>query len=937
VIGATLAHYRITAALGAGGMGEVWRAEDERLGREVALKVLPAEVADDPDRLARFEREAKVLASLNHPNIAHLYGLESAVWGDGGHTELEGVPRLASLARDDGGEAAYSEGHAGREGVPRRRDPADRSARDDVRPVMFLVMELVEGKGLDEVIAEGAVPVDEAIPIALQIAEALEAAHEAGIVHRDLKPANVKIRPDGTVKVLDFWETGDADSSLSLSPTLTQHATAAGVILGTAAYMSPEQARGKPADRRADIWAFGVVVWEMLTGAKLFAGETVTDVLASVLRQEPDLDALPADTPPAVRRLVARCLERDPRSRLQWIGDARLELSEPESPAIGDHPAIPSRNRWIGPAVGALGLLAAATAVGWAVLQRPPPVTRRPVHVDVARAGFKEFSNTAISPDGQWLAYCLNEDDTDLQLRSLTSFDVRSVPGTPSIENPFFSPDGSWVAYFDPVTDGIGMVSLAGGNPTRLPGITVATSFRTGAWHPDGFLVFSSAVIDGRASNGLAIASVSGGDATALTTPGPDQVYHHEPHVVPGGDWVLYTVETAQEWEVWAVSFATRETKRVVSHAATPQVVGSSHLLVYRYNQRDVVAYRFDVGAATIAGEPVVVLQNVGWNPRDGGRFAVSHEGTLIYSPVDDANIMATSRSVAWVDRQGTVEQVVAERSSWAQPRLSPDGRRLVVRKVLTPDCSLWTYDLERQTLTRISFEDDTHDPLWDPSGDAVIYAGGLEPTRELHRIAADGSGAPEIVMGAEVSLRAASWSANGGLLALGARGSNLNDDIWVLDSAQGGKPRPFLDSRFSERFPDFSPDGRWLAYASDESGRWEVYVRPYPGPGGRVQVSSDGGLEPLWSGDGRELFYRTSSAMMAVPVGHEDGRLGFGRPHQLFEDPYMRPSKISPDIHSYDVAPDGSRFLMIQRQDQGTAEPDLRVVIGWLDSLDLE
>jgi serine/threonine protein kinase/Tol biopolymer transport system component len=921
--GTTLAHYRITGELGAGGMGEVWRAEDTRLGREVALKVLPADVAEDPERLARFEREAKVLASLNHPNIAHLHGLETV--------SSESASASASASEDSGTGSGRGSGS-----IPGPQADKPSSL------LTFLVMELVEGEDLSERIARGPMPIDEAVPIATQIAEALEAAHEGGIVHRDLKPANIKIRPDGTVKVLDFglakaWETEGGDSNLSLSPTLTQHATAAGVILGTAAYMAPEQARGKPVDRRADIWAFGVVLWEMLTGHKLFEGETVTDVLAAVLTRDFDIEALPPTTPQSLRKVIRRSLERDPNRRLQCAGDARLELSEPDSPAIGDHPAIPSRARWIGPAIGALGLLAAAGAVGWTVLQRPATVSARPIHVDVARAGFKEFSNTAISPDGRWIAYCLNDDDTDLQLRSLDGFDVRSVEGTQNIENPFFSPDGTWVAYFDPVTDGIGKVSLGGGNPMRLPGITVATSFRTGAWHPDGFLIFSSAVIDGRASNGLAMASISGGEATSLTTPSPDQVYHHEPHVVPGSEWVLYTVETAQEWEVWAVSVETRETKRVIASAATPQVVGSGHLLAYRYNQRDVVAYRFDASTATVASEPQVVLQNVGWNPRDGGRFAVSHNGTLVYSPVDDANILATSRTVVWVDRQGNLTPAVEERSSWAQPRIAPDGRRLLLRKVVTPDCSLWTYDLERLTLTRISFEEDTHDPLWDPSGDSVIYAGGLEPTRVLHRIAADGSGAPELFAAGDDSLRAASWSADGSRLALGARGPDLNDDIWVIDTARDGEPRPFLDSRFGERFPDFSPDGRWLAYASDESGRWEVYVRPYPGPGGRVQVSSEGGLEPLWSGDGSELFYRTSSAMMVVPVRREDGGLGFGRPQQLFEDPYMRPSKISPDVHSYDAAPDGSRFLMVQRNDQGAANPDLRVVVGWLDSLDLE
>jgi len=802
-------------------------------------------------------------------------------------------------------------------------------------------MELVEGEGLDEVIARGPVPLDEAIPIAVQIAEALEAAHEAGIVHRDLKPANVKIRPDGTVKVLDFglakaWEEGEG-ADLSMSPTMTRHATAAGVILGTAAYMAPEQARGKPVDRRADIWSFGVVLWEMLTGHKAFDGDTVTDVLAAVLTRELDSEALPRTTPPAVRRVVQRALERDPNRRLQCAGDARLELSQTEPEAVVLSGSPPGRTARFGVLVGALGVVAAALAIGWAVLQRPQPVANRPVHVDVARAGFKEFSNTAISPDGRWIAYTLNEDDTGLQIRSLDSFDVRSVPGTENLENPFFAPDGRWVAFFDPVSDGIGKVSLTGGNPVRLPGITVATSFRSGAWHPDGYLIFSSAVIGGSASNGLAMASASGGEVTALTTPTPDQVYHHQPHVVPGTEWVLFTVETALDWDVWAVSVATKETKRVVASASTPQVVDSGHLLVYRYGQEDVVAYPFDTRTATVTGDPSVVLQNVGWDARDGGRFAVSRSGTLIYSQVDDSNVLSTTRAVVWVDRKGGVEQALEKRSSWAQPRLSPDGRKLLLREIHTPECILWTYDMGRQILTRISFEEDAHDPLWDPSGDSVIYAGGLEPTRELHRIAADGTGTPEVIASGDVSLRAASWSGDGRRLALGGRGTNLEDDVWVLDTANGGEPRPFLDSRFAEHFPSFSPDGRWLAYASDEAGRWEIYVRPYPGPGGRIQLSTDGGLEPLWSRDGSELFYRTSSSMMAVSVRPEGDRLVFGRPEALFDDLFMRPSKISPDLHSYDVAADGSRFVMIQPNNQGEANPDLRVVIGWLDSLELE
>ena len=921
MIGTTLAHYRITGELGSGGMGEVWRAEDEKLGRQVALKVLPVDVAQDPERLARFEREAKVLASLNHPNIAHLYGLETVASGTGSYAGTD-----ADAGAGAGDHSKFKIQHS----------------KLTAQAVTFLVMELVEGEDLSERISRGPIPVDEAIPIALQIAEALEAAHEAGIVHRDLKPANIKLAEDGTVKVLDFglakaWDTGSSDSDLSLSPTLTQHATAAGVILGTAAYMSPEQARGKQVDRRADIWAFGVVLWEMLTGTALFGGETVTDVLAAILTSDPDVQALPGGTPVRVRRLIERCLRKEPRTRLQWIGDARLELSEAEPDGapveVGPAPGIGR----IGLVVGLIGIILAGVALGFVLLRHPGAGIEQPLYVEISEAAFKEYTNTAISPDGRWLAYVRGEDLGELHLRSLDSFDVRTVPDTPDVENPFFSPDGKWVAFFDPVADGIGKVPVSGGSPIHLPGVAIATSFNTGAWHPDGLLIISGAVVDGRAWSGLAVVSESGGVATALTTPeGPDELYHHEPCVVPGTGWVLYTLETSLDYQVWAVSLATGEKHPVVTDAATPKVLASGHLLVFRYQQQDVVMYRFDEESATVSGEPVVVLQTVGNGPREGGRYAVSNNGTLIFTGLGDDSMLASGRTVVWVDRQGQFEQAMDERSSWAQPRISPDGRRLLIRKVETPNCSLWTYDFERRTLTRISFDEDTHDPLWDPSGDTVLYAGSTEPARILMRVAVDGTDEPRPVLETELSLRASSWSGDGSRLALGARGPDLNDDIWVIDTDLGPSPAVFLDSRFAERFPAFSPDGRWLAYASDESGVWQVYVRPYPGPGGRIQVSSDGGLEPRWSGDGGELFFRTDSQMMAVSVSQGDDLI-FGRPAPLFDDAYLRPSKISPDVHSYDVSPDGSRFVMVERSDQGAANPDLNVIIGWLDSLELE
>ena len=761
--GSKVGVYTVIGALGAGGMGEVWRARDTELEREVALKLLPPDFAADPERHSRFEREARVLASLNHPNIATLYGLEHL---DGKHV---------------------------------------------------LVMELVAGEGLDELISRGPVPIEDAIPIALQIAHALEMAHDAGIVHRDLKPANVRIRPDGTVKVLDFglakaWEAQTGDSSPSNSPTMTRHATAAGVILGTAAYMSPEQARGKRVDRRADIWSLGVVLWEMLTGSKLFEGETISDVMAAVLTHAPDLDALPPGTPRGVAQVIRRCLERDPSRRLQCAGDARLGLMADDADASTLAAAPSSRVDRLGWAVGAFGILVAVALLGWSWL-RPMPRPQGALHVDISDASFKEFTNAAISPDGRWLAYVLGGDLAPLQLRPLDSFEVRTVPDTLDVENPFFSPDGRWVAYFDPVGDGIGKVSLTGGNPMRLPGVKIATSFNTGAWHPDGILIISGAMVDGRAWSGLATVSETGGDTTGLTTPGPDDIYHHEPCLVPGSDWVLYTIETADDWQVGAVSLKTRETKVVVSGAATPQVLESGHLLVFRYEQQDVVMYRFDLERATVEGDPTVVLQGVGNGPREGARYAVSKNGTLIYTPLEDSSMLAGGRAVVWVDREGAVTQIVEERSSWAQPRISPDGRRLLLRKVMTPNCSLWIHDLTRQTLTRITFDEDTHDPLWHPTGDAVIYAGGAEPERNLRSVSADGTGEPQPAVEVEASLRPASWTRDGRLLALGVPGGGPQRR-YLGARRRGRGPAATLSRKPLRRtYAAFSPDGRWLAY----------------------------------------------------------------------------------------------------------------------------
>jgi Tol biopolymer transport system component len=452
-------------------------------------------------------------------------------------------------------------------------------------------------------------------------------------------------------------------------------------------------------------------------------------------------------------------------------------------------------------------------------------------------------------------------------------------------------------------------------------------------WHHRGLLIFSNAMIDKRPWNGLAVVPENGGEATILTTPETNEFIHHEPAAVPGTDWVLFTNERQDDWTIGAVSLASGEQHIVASNVASPTALESGHLLAYSFDQSSLLLYTFDLDRAVVEGEPKVVLQGVGSGAREGGRYAVARNGTLIYSPDDDSGLLAGGRTVVWVSRDGSVDRIIEERSSWAQPRVSPDGRSILIRRVTTPECTLWAFDLARGALTRITFEDDTHDPLWHQNGNAVLYAGDSEPKRVLYQVPADGTGSPTPITEADMSLRASSWSSDGARLALAAQDPSLNHDIWVLDTDIDPEARPFLDSRFAERYPVFSPDGQWLAYASDESGRWEVYVRPYPGPGGRLQVSIGGGSEPRWSGDGRELYYRTSTEMMAVSVSYEND-LDFGRPRVLFSDTYLQPSQVSADVHSYDVSPDGSRFLMIQRSDEGVVDADLRVVTGWVDTL---
>jgi len=904
MIGARLGLYEVTAKLGAGGMGEVWRAEDTRLGREVALKVLPAEFASDDERLARFEREAKVLASLNHPNIAHLYGLETATVDSGTGT----------------GTGAGTE------------------------ELTFLVMELVEGEGLDEVISKGPVPVDEAIPIAVQIAEALEAAHEAGIVHRDLKPANVKIRPDGTVKVLDFglakaWEEGDA-SDLSLSPTLTRHATAAGVILGTAAYMSPEQARGKPVDRRADIWAYGVVLWEMLTGRKLFAGDTVTDVLASVLKEAPDLEALPPDTPVALRRLVARCLEHDPRQRLQWIGDARLELAEAadgESPPAATSVPPQAARAWRERLAWAAAALLLVT-LAWLALRSPPtgddpPLTRFTVTLDEGRRlSVVDIPIMDLSPDGRTLAFVASDLESPQEMifiRRLGDPQPRPVAGTEGAISPFFSPDGGWIGFF---ADGqLQKVSLAGGSPVAL---AAASNTRGGVWLADDTIVYSPEY-----SAGLLRVAASGGEPTPvldLDTEAGERTYRF-PDVLPGGDAVLFTVgmmDSPNHYDDARIDVFEPSTgrRRTVVEGANMARWIDARCLVYA-RAGTLYAVGFDPDRLETVGSTVPVLEDVGGEPSSGAAyFAVAENGNVIWvtGSVTESNAMLTL-----VDREGVATRLPLEPRGFYQPRFSPDGTQIAVtvgKGATGLDGDIWVYSLTAGTFTRLTFDDSGLNPVWAPGGDRLAYlAYENRPTIVIR--SADGRGGTQRLAEGELApMLPDSISPDGRRLTYTEIGQT--SDIYVV--TDGGEPELF-ERRASSAV--FSPDGRWIAYSSPGSGSSRVYVRAVDGDG-KWQVSTGLGGYPRWSGDGRKLFYiQLQSAerpLMEVDVEDSDV-FRIGPPRTVIPSLAGRFVTSTAPVNNWDVAPDGNRFVFVELERDERSRGRIEVATGWAATLPVE
>jgi serine/threonine protein kinase/Tol biopolymer transport system component len=877
--GSRVGVYEVISRIGEGGMGQVFRARDTRLNRDVALKVLPDAFAGDPDRLARFAREAQTLASLNHSNIAHIHGLE-----------------------ESGGVSA-------------------------------LVMELVEGDDLSQRIARGPIPVDEALSIAIHVAHALEAAHEQGIIHRDLKPANIKIRDDGAVKVLDFGlakalepasaSRGGRSHPLE-SPTITSPAmmTAPGIMLGTAAYMSPEQARGKVVDRRADIWAFGVVLYEMLTGRSMFVADTVGDTVAAVLTREPPLDALPADTPPSVRRVLHRCLQKDATRRYHHIADARIDLEQTVAEPLAAATAHAPTRRFgsVGTAAIAATSVALTALLGWMALAGPSQPRRR-YSFTIPNAGFNTVSFTAISPDGQSIAYSPNRHAAPFRLfvRALDAFDEREVASARGTGfNPFFSADGRWLAYFD--TGTLYRVSLTSGSAERLG--TIPPGSPTGTWGDDGTIVVSAPFrIDNVQKIALA-RLLPGGTLAALTNPGPGED-HQQPDILPGSKTVLFTLATAKVASVAAVPLSGGEPRIILGDARRPKYAASGHLIFQRPSSGDLMSVRFDPSKLAISGEPTRIAAAaylIG-----AAAFDVSREGTIIFSGPTDAT-GETGFTAVMVNRSGGEATVVAEQGSgsWAEPRISPDGRSLVVRSVASPNCDLWSVDLQRGTTTRVTFEGDNHNAIWRSDGQ-LTWGADVDGRRGIRMGRADRPGRPTALAEAGYERVPESWSSDRTRLAFTESHPVTGQDIWLL-SVDSGEARPFANSPFKEDQARFSPDGKWLAYVSNESGRDEVYVQPADADGARVQISVDGGHSPLWVPGGRELFFVEGASMMSVSLDLRSSRPDVGRPRKLFEGPY-----VWERIGNFDITPDGTRFVLVRRGAESTPPATLRVLVNSL------
>ena len=888
-VGALLGPYRVESLLGVGGMGEVYRATDTVLARQVAIKILPQYLSADAERLARFRREARILASLNHPNIGHIYGLETLDATAGG--------------------------------------------------TFGLVLELVEGPTLAEKLAAGRLPVAEALAIARQIAEAIEAAHEQGVVHRDLKPANIKVREDGVVKVLDF---GLARASRDAVEDAT-----AGSLSGTAAYMSPEQAKGKAADKRSDIWAFGCVLYEMLTGTQPFAGTGLTEVLATVLTTEPDWTSLPAGLSPTLNVYLRRCLHKEPKQRVADFQDVRLALDGAfETASTATTASIRTSWSWSGWLAGAA--LFGGISVGavlWLTTRPPQPRVTRFALSPTGTAALAEASATrdvTVLPDGGRVVYRGNgaRGASQLFVRALDSLEPTLLvrDGIPAA--PFSSPDGRWVGYIDTENPApvVKKVAVAGGPVVTLASLDGQGSGAT--WGDDGSIIVATANL----STGLQRVPSEGGEPEVLTR--PDREHGERDHVwpqyLPGSQAVLFTVQSTtgdpEASQIAVLDLRTGARKIVLPGASQAQYARSGHLVYV--SAGSLRAVPFDTRRLEVLGKSTPVVSEVATTPSGMAEFDIARDGTLAYVPRGRA--ASPARTLVWVDRHGREELVKgAEARAYVYPRLSPTGDRLAL-DVRDQENDIWVWDFARETLTRVTFDPGLdRAPVWMPDGRRIVFSSQSGSARNigagaLFWRAADGTGTAERLGQQDRVMLPTSVSPDGArVVTFGGSDSLVTFDVMAL-TMNDRRVQPLVQTPFNERNGEVSPDGRWLAYESNASGQFQIYVRPFPGvEGGQWLVSTAGGTQPLWARSGQELFYITpDGALNSVRVGR-GARWVAGSPQRILEAHYFVGAANYPG-RTYDVSADGLRFLRIKESDpERTAAPGSIVVVqNWLEEL---
>jgi eukaryotic-like serine/threonine-protein kinase len=896
--GTKLGPYEILSSVGAGGMGEVYRARDTRLNRIVAIKVLPAHLADRTESRERFEREAKTIASLNHPHICTLH----------------------DIGQQDG--------------------------------VDYLVMEYLEGETLAQRLLKGPLPLEQVLQYAIEISDALDKAHRKGVTHRDLKPGNIMLTKTGT-KLLDFGLAKlrqDATPAIPFSQASTAQdtLTAQGTILGTLQYMAPEQVEGKTdqIDARTDIFAFGAVVYEMATGKRAFEGKTQASLIAKILETDPPpMSSLQPMTPPVLDRVIKRCLAKDPDDRWQTARDLEVELkwiAEGGSHAGASVPTAALKGvraigqRTLALIFGMLLFVAVVTGLAvWNLKPAPSPASRFVSRYVITLppgqqlAGLDRGPAVALSPDGTQLAYVARQGVTQqLYVQAMDSLDSKPIPGTEGAFAPFFSRDGQWLGFFAGGT--LKKISMSGG--AALPLGEAGTPHGV-SWGSHGIIAFAPTT-----ASALEQVSDEGGTPQPLTHLEKGDVSHRWPEFLPGGRAVLFTAgingATFANAQVAVQSVVTGERRNLIPGATQPRYAPSGHLVYAQGGGLSAVA--FDPQRLAVTGAAVPVVEGVMQFPVSGAaQYSFSATGSLVYVA---GGIRSAQSKLVWVSRNGAEQPLAVPAHAYGTPRLSPDGRRLAI-SIAGQETQIWLYDLSRETLTRFTFDGNYNiNPVWTPDGKRIAFNTNKEGASNIFWQLADGSRGLERLTTSDYLHAPTSWSPDGQLLAYHEVNPATGRDIWVLrmgdpsaGSGQVRKAQPFLQTRFDEADPRFSPDGRWMSYVSDESGRYEIYVQSYPGPGGKWQISTEGGTEPAWNRNGRELFYRSGNKMMAVDIATQPS-FAAGKPRMLFEGPYELPPF---PITNYDVSLDGQRFLMLKPAEQEQAAPtQINVVLNWFEEL---